>query len=686
MHKSLRRLAGVRLPTHRRPSQCSACLKSTALSREITTVCKSRSQGSNGLAGSTRSAFLPSNQNKRLPISVFCRTIGTTALDNLIDDSVTKDKPDFLLAPEVAPLSLQTVDPKFFDLTIIPPEPIREFRNLYDQIAQSKDTNDHEKFLSVYRSIADDIDLLLQFQPIDFMIAMNSCRDLLHMIPRMHRILQDVSKTSHAQVSEIYNIILKAYSKMSDFKSCSNMIDKMRAQKMGLNTTTYHIILDTCKHARKLKDAQGILAQMRKKGVEVTSATYLILLSICARCKNVRQAREYFEEMPLLGLDRDVAHYNALLNAYAHAGDATGAKRVYQLMEDDGILADQYTYTAMVKAYRTCNRFPEAIHFLKKLREAGVKPNAKVLAAMGEEPLEIVEECARSEVPISQSGFNMLITRAIKSNQFPQVPHLLEEMQKAGHRPDVFTFTAMVDANIKMGKYQEAKEIFMAMQRANIQPDVIAYSAMISGALSQVGVQESMVILKAMMDDGLLPNLHTFNSLLSASVGEIGVEGFKVIREAMQSLHIRPDHRSFNALLSAYALEGDMDEMLDALEDMKRSRVPPDNLTYSILISGYLQNGDLRFAMEWYYKMIESGHVPTTRVANNLMAALHGSGQGQQVLLLWREMDRMNVGKNDQSFEIALEACEKFGLHDDKLRIEKELNIYLSGGRKYYDR
>ncbi|KAF9348445.1 hypothetical protein BGX26_000158 [Mortierella sp. AD094] len=565
-------------------------------------------------------------------------------------------------------------------------EPIRTFRDLYEQIAQSKDTNDHEKFLSVYRSVADDMDLLLQLQPIDFMIAMNSCRDLLHVIPRMHRILQDVSKTSHAQVPEIYNILLKAYSKMSDFKSCSNMIDKMRAEKMELNTTTYHIILDNCKHERKLKEAQGVLAQMRRKDVEVTSATYLILLSICARCKNTRQAREYFEEMPLMGLDRDVAHYNALLNAYAHASDATGAKRVFQLMEDDGIPADQYTYTALIKAYKNCNRFPEAVYLVRKLREAGGKPNAKVLAAMGEEPLKIVEECARSGVAITQSGFNMLITGAIRSNQFPQVPYLLEKMQKAGHRPDVFTFTAMVDANIKMGKYQEAKEIFMAMQQANIQPDVIAYSAMISGALSHIGVQESMMILKAMIDDGLLPNLHTFNSLLSASVGEIGVEGFKIIRGAMQSLHIRPDHRSFNALLSAYALQGDMDEMLDALEDMKRSRVPPDNLTYSILISGYLQNGDLRFAMEWYYKMIESGHIPTTRVINNLMAALHGSGQGQQVLLLWREMDRMNVGKNDQSFEIALEACEKFGLHDDKSRIEEELKVFLSGGRKYYDR
>jgi len=240
----------------------------------------------------------------------------------------------------------------------------------------------------------------------------------------------------------------------------------------------------------------------------------------------------------------------------------------------------------------------------------------------------------------------------------------------------------MVDADIKMGKYQEAKEVFRAMQQANIQPDVIVYSAMISGALSQASLIESMEILKSMVGDGLLPNLHTFNSLLSASVGGIGIDSFKTIRDTMQALHVRPDQRSFNALLSAYALQGDMDEMLRALDDMKQSRVAPDALTYSILISGFLQNGDLRYAMEWYYKMMDGGFIPATFVINNLMAALHGSGQGQQVLMMWREMDRLKIKKNEQSFEIALEACEKFGLHDALPQIEEELKTYLTRIRR----
>ncbi len=115
-----------------------------------------------------------------------------------------------------------------------------------------------------------------------------------------------------------------------------------------------------------------------------------------------------------------------------------------------------------------------------------------------------------------------------------------------------------------------------------------------------------------------------------------------------------------------------------AIDDMKHSRVPPDALTYSILISGFLQNGDLRYSMEWYYKMMHGGFVPATFLVNNLMAALHGSGQGQQVVMLFRDMERHGVRKNEQSFEIAMEACEKFGLEDARAQIENEFKDYLA--------
>ncbi|KAF9569160.1 hypothetical protein EC968_002706 [Mortierella alpina] len=571
-------------------------------------------------------------------------------------------------------------DSPFLDHSLTPPEQIVAYRNLYDkEIKISTDPKDHERFLLLYRSLADDPHLFSQLQPIDFMIVLNCCRDLYRCIPRMRRILKDVEKTPHFTIPDIHHILLKAYIKLSDFKSAANFIEELRQHQIQFNTATYHIMLDLCKHEHQLNKAVRILDQMRELKVPITSATYLIMITICARSKNPTLAREYFDEMPLLGMEPELSHYNALLNAYAHARNRDGARKVFEMMEEDGVQPDHYTYAAMVKTLLSHRSDPMRRQTaLKLVQDASIKPNAKLLAALGKQPEEIVDECIKNNVDMSLHDFNMFLLSAIKSNRFSQVPYILEQMTLRHLRPNVITFTAMLDADIKMGKYQEAKDVFRAMEQANIQPDVIAYSAMIAVTLSQASVRESIDLLKAMIQDGLLPNRHTFNSLLSASVGEVGVDSIRIIRKTMEELRIRPDQRSFNAILSAYALQGDMDEMLLTLNDMKHSRVAPDALTYSILISGFLQNGDLRYSMEWYYKMMHGGFVPATFLVNNLMAALHGSGQGQQVVMLFRDMERHGVRKNEQSFEIAMEACEKFGLEEARVQIENEFKDYLA--------
>ncbi|KAG9064873.1 hypothetical protein KI688_003134 [Linnemannia hyalina] len=166
--------------------------------------------------------------------------------------------------------------------------------------------------------------------------------------------------------------------------------------------------------------------------------------------------------------------------------------------------------------------------------------------------------------------FNTLITRALRGNQFANVPIIMQDMQERGVLPNVTTFIAMIDVNIKMSKLTEARK-------------------------------ESIEILKNIINGEILPNRI---SLLSASMGEIESDGLMVIRETMAALGLQPD------------------------------QINPDALTYSVVISVYPQNGDLRYVMEWYYTMLDGGFKPAPFMMNNLMSALHGSGQGMQILAL----------------------------------------------------
>ncbi|KAF9904015.1 hypothetical protein EC991_003163 [Linnemannia zychae] len=687
MHRNVQRLF--------RP--CLACMERTAA--RIPQGQHQQQTNSTFLRGGTFTS-LPRNSSlsSRFSTSATSQVIRAMTLDDLDDSSTatpstkhlhdTHARPSTTSTTSLSSASISEAAPEeekrsqFFDPTIIPPEQIKHYRDLADTITTSSTLQEHERLIAAYRSIADDPSLLQQMQPRDFMQAMNSCRDMYRVIPRMRLILSEFEKSRqpHNQheilFPEMYDILLKAFVKLSDFRSASNLIGDMKRKKgMRFGTSTYHVMMDLCKHERDLGRARRLLKEMRDNKVEVTSGTYLLMMGISGRAKNPKLAREYFDEMPLLGLDTDVSHYNALLNAYAHAKDLRGANEVFEMMAEDMVPADQYTYAALVRAYNSAKQPADAL--IRSMKASGIGANVRILSAFGMGPIKIIEDCKANKVDMSTGDFNTLIVRALRSNQFTAVPTIMQEMLTQGLRPDVVTFTAMVDANIKMGKYPEAREVFQAMEQANIQPDVIAYSAMIAGALSHSSVQESIGILKNMIDDGILPNRHTFNSLLSATVGEMGSDGLVIIRKTMDALGIKPDRRSFNAILSSHALEGNMDKVRETLDDMSRSKVAPDALTYSILISGYLQNGDLRYSMEWYFKMIEGGFKPAPFVMNNLMSALHGSGQGQQVLLLWREMTRQGIRKNKRTYEILFEICDEYGLDDQRAMIEEEFKTYL---------
>ncbi|KAF9326951.1 hypothetical protein BG006_009679 [Podila minutissima] len=598
------------------------------------------------------SSLTSRHQTSAFSTSTIRQAISTLNMDEFDDDNnsaPTKPKKTKIASKTRIDLEEEESSSIFFDPSLPASEQIQQCRAYHEKIRYSNDPNDHEAFLRMYRSLADDPALLAQLQPKDFMTALNSTRDMLHVIPRMQRILQDVAKTSHRHIPELYHILLKTYTKLSDFRNSMILLERMEKSGIAFNNATYHIMLSICKHERSLGRARQLLEEMRDRQVPVTGSTYLLMLSVCAACKNPRMAREFFDEMPLIGLEADVSHYNALMNCYVHARDLEGAQRVYRDMRDEGIAPDSYTYAALCKILMTWHRTQEAAEIVQKMEKKGLKPNARILMALKLTPQEVQQTCKKNGVELSLADYNMLISASLRQNKFQHMQELVMAMTEQGLRPDAITFTVMVDANLKMGKYAEAKEIFRAMELANIQPDVVAYSALISGALSQSMVLESLEILKTMVADGLLPNLLTFNSLLSSSVGNIDIRGFQMIRETMDALRIRPDQRSFNALLSAYALQGDMD-----------------------------QNGDLRYSMEWYYKMLESGMKPATLVVNNLMAALHGSGEGQKVLLLWQEMGRRGIRKNEQSYEIVLEACEKYDLQNARRDVEEEFKDFLA--------
>ncbi|KAF9977373.1 hypothetical protein BGZ73_006243 [Actinomortierella ambigua] len=147
----------------------------------------------------------------------------------------------------------------------------------------------------------------------------------------------------------------------------------------------------------------------------------------------------------------------------------------------------------------------------------------------------------------------------------------------------------------------------------------------------------------------------------------------ELIINLMRQNGIREDVRSCNILISAYARANEPEKMMRTFRRMTHElQIPPESLTYEMLILGHLRGGNLRYAIDMYFAMRERDLYGHSVVHNQLLSALVASGQAQQTLQLWRDLSRSDRVLDDQSFGIMLDACDRFGLLEERHQIEQD--------------
>lgn len=67
----------------------------------------------------------------------------------------------------------------------------------------------------------------------------------------------------------------------------------------------------------------------------------------------------------------------------------------------------------------------------------------------------------------------------------------LQEMQEAGCKANIVTYTGIMDAYGKAGKYEEMERVWKTLKNLSLQPDYSAYVATIS-AYGRCGMYDKM--------------------------------------------------------------------------------------------------------------------------------------------------------------------------------------------------
>ena len=96
-----------------------------------------------------------------------------------------------------------------------------------------------------------------------------------------------------------------------------------------------------------------------------------------------------------------------------------------------------------------------------------------------------------------------------------QVPGIQEDMGKAGIKPNIITYSAMIKGYCRMGDIQTAFDILRRMKsEGNARPDEIMYNSLLDGCVRGNLVDEALKLVEEMQQEGVRPSNYTLSILV----------------------------------------------------------------------------------------------------------------------------------------------------------------------------
>lgn len=242
--------------------------------------------------------------------------------------------------------------------------------------------------------------------------------------------------------------------------------------------------------------AMGIKGHMEKRGIVCNAVSYNLLMAVAARANLVDEAFQIFEEMIEHGLKPSCECFTTLISMCGRAKLITRAFRTHDQMIANGIRPSVITFNALLMACRcTANRGAgdAALQVLQKMRETpGCKPDVIT--------------------------YSTVIDALGRSGRFSNVSEVLDEMSREGIEPNLVTYTSVISALNRAGDLNGALRVLEDMERHGIMPNVYTFSSLIHGAGRRGEFERAFEILRMMRERGIVASQVTYCMLLQLAV------------------------------------------------------------------------------------------------------------------------------------------------------------------------
>lgn len=133
---------------------------------------------------------------------------------------------------------------------------------------------------------------------------------------------------------------------------------------------------------------------------------------------------------------------------------------------------------------------------------------------------------------------------------------IFDDMVEAGIKPDAHAYSILAKGYVRAQEPEKAEELLDTMKRSGVRQNVVIFTTVISGWCSSGSMDSAMRVLEKMIESGISPNLKTFETIIGGYAENKKPWKAEEVLQLMEGFNVRPERSSFQLVAEAWRAIG----------------------------------------------------------------------------------------------------------------------------------
>lgn len=365
---------------------------------------------------------------------------------------------------------------------------------------------------------------------------------------------------------------------------------------------TYASCLAACTRLLSLQFGKQVHVLILKKGFESDVWVGSALLDMYAKCRCVGDAHKVFDKLP----NRNLVTWTTMMTGYAQNEHALEALALFNKFQQTGISPNQITFASILGA---CTR-AENLEQGKQIHAHIIKNEFEVDVHVGSAVVDMYAKCRSTEdaskafqrIPERDLVlWTAMVTGYARNWEGELALKTFCLMQKAGMKPNQFTFPSVIGACTCLTALEQGKQVHCSVLKSSYESDVCVGSTLIDMYAKCGSVEDAQRVFNKM---GVRNVISWTAMIVGYAQHGLGKEALQLF-EQMQSIGMKPDRITFVGVLSACSNAGLVDRGRQFFVSMSRDYgVTPEMEHYVCMVDLLGRAGFLDEAKRFIRDMI----------------------------------------------------------------------------------